>query len=80
MISTRITKEARSPLGKRRILDVLQTAPEGLTTIEIAVGLDANRHDVGGRLSKLAACGEIEKLKDLLPSGKAKWRLNQQRK
>jgi DNA-binding Lrp family transcriptional regulator len=77
MIEARKGKEARLSLGKQRILQMLQEAPQGLTTVELAKGLAASPRDVGGRLSKLAAYGEIEKLKGLLHPVKTKWRLNQ---
>lgn len=66
-------------IEKQNILHLLLAAPEGLTSVEVAAKLGASPRDVGGRLSKLAAYGEIEKLKHLLPSGKTKWRLNWKR-
>jgi Mn-dependent DtxR family transcriptional regulator len=67
-------------IAKQEIFQLLQAAPGGLTSVEIAAGLGVSSHRVGGRLSKLAAYGEIEKLKNLLPSDKTKWRLISNRK
>ena len=66
-------------IRRQQILQLLQGAPEGLTSVEVAAGLGAGSQDVGGRLSKLAAYGEVEKSKPLPPFGKTKWRLNQRR-
>ena len=59
-----------------QILEVLRAAPEGLTAKEVAAKLGAVTHNAGGRLSKLAAYGKIEKMKNASPTGKSKWRLN----
>lgn len=59
----------------QQILEVLRAAPEGLTAKEVATKLGAASHEAGGRLSKLAAYGKIEKLKGPPISGKTKWRL-----
>ena len=63
-------------ISKQQILQLLQGAPGGLTSVEVAAGLGASSHHVGGRLSKLAAYGELEKLKHLSQAGKTRWRLN----
>jgi hypothetical protein len=76
MTHARTGEEAGSLLGKHRIVQMLQAAPEGLTTSELAAGLGASSRDVGARLSKLAAYGEIEKLKGLSPET-TKWRVHQ---
>ena len=68
------------PIRKQQILELLQTAPNGLTSVEVAAELGADSHDVRGRLSKLAAYGEIEKLKKASLLGKAKWRMSRNRK
>ena len=62
----------------QQILEVLRAAPEGLTAKEVSTKLGAVSYDAGGRLSKLAAYGEIEKIKNPSPSGKTKWRLKQE--
>lgn len=67
-------------IEKRLILELMRATPEGLTSVEVAAGLGESPHYVGGRLSKLAAYGEIEKLKRLSPPGKTKWRLNRKGK
>ena len=59
----------------QQILEVLRAAPEGLTAKEVSAKLGAASYDAGGRLSKLAAYGTIEKMKSPSPSGKTKWRL-----
>ena len=53
-------------IEKHMIFSLLQAVPEGLTTIEVAVELGVTSGDVSGRLSKLAAYGEIGKPKSLL--------------
>ena len=63
----------------QQILEVLRAAPEGLTAKEVSAKLGASSYDAGGRLSKLAAYGEIEKMNNPSPSGKTKWRLKQER-
>ena len=60
---------------KQQILRLLQAAPEGLSTNEISARLGTGSYNAGGRLSKLAAYGEIEKSKYPSPSGKTRWRL-----
>ncbi len=60
---------------KQHILQLLRTAPEGLSSKEIATELGAGSDNVGGRLSKMAAYGEIEKITAPSPSGKTKWLL-----
>jgi len=67
-------------IEKQMIFRLLRAAPEGLTTVEVAVGLGVTSGDVSGRLSKLAAYGEIGKLKSLLPPGRTKWCMNQKSK
>ena len=64
-------------IEKQMILRLLRAAPEGLTTVEVAVGLSVTSSDVSGRLSKLAAYGEIGKLKSVLPRGEIKWCINE---
>jgi hypothetical protein len=64
------------PIGKQQILRLLEATPEGLTSVEVAAGLGASSHNIGGRLSKLAAYGEIERLERSSPSGKTKWRMS----
>jgi hypothetical protein len=64
----------------KQILEVLRAAPEGLTAKEVSARLNADSYDPGGRLSKLAAYGEIEKITTASPSGTTKWRLKQARK
>jgi DNA-binding MarR family transcriptional regulator len=54
-------------IEKQMIFSLLRAAPEGLTTIEVAAELGVTSGDVSGRLSKLAAYGEIEKSKGRLP-------------
>jgi hypothetical protein len=73
MINTSVGEEIKPVIRKHRILQMLQAAPEGLTTVEVAAGLGANSRDVGARLGKLAAYGEIEKQKGLSPPKKARW-------
>jgi hypothetical protein len=63
----------------QKLLDVLRAAPEGLTTKEVSAKLGVGPYDAGGRLSKLAAYGKIERIKGKLPCEKAKWRLRQAR-
>ena len=62
-------------VSARQILEALKTAPEGLTSAEVSEKLGAANYDPRGRLSKLAAYGEVEKMKGTSPSGKTKWRL-----
>ena len=59
----------------QQILEVLRAAPEGLTANEVSAMLGAASYNAGGRLGKLAAYGEIEKMGTPSPSGKSKWRL-----
>ena len=66
-------------IEKQMILRLLRAAPEGLTTVEVAVGLSVTSSDVSGRLSKLAAYGEIGKSKSVLPRGEIKWCINENR-
>jgi hypothetical protein len=73
-------EEAKVPIRKQEILQLLGTAPDGLTSVEVAAGLGAKCHDVDGRLSKLAAYGDVEKLKGPSSLGKAKWRVNYNKK
>jgi hypothetical protein len=63
----------------QQILEVLRAAPEGLTAKEVSAKLGAASYDAGGRLSKLTAYGEIEKIRTPSPSGKSRWRLKQLR-
>ena len=63
----------------QQILEVLRAEPEGLTADEVSARLGAVVYDADGRLSKLAAYAEIEKMKTPSPSGKTKWRLKQVR-
>ena len=65
-------------ISTKQIIEVLRAAPEGLTAKEVSARLDAASYNAGGRLSKLAAYGEIEKMKNTSPSGKSKWRLKQE--
>jgi predicted transcriptional regulator len=58
----------------QKILDVLRAAPGGLTTKEVSEKLGVGAYDAAGRLSKLAAYGKIERIKNTLPSEKGKWR------
>jgi hypothetical protein len=53
----------------------LRMSPEGLTAREVSDKLSAIHYDAGGRLSKLAAYGEIEKMNERSASGKTKWRI-----
>jgi hypothetical protein len=61
------------------IIDVLRTAPDGMTTKEVSEKLGVNPYDAGGRLSKLAAYGKIDKVKGSSASGKIKWRCKPER-
>jgi hypothetical protein len=79
-MTVRVGEQPKPSLGRQNILQLMQAAPEGLTTVELAAGLGASCRDVGGRLSKLAAYGEIEKLERPFPSAKTKWRVSQKRK
>jgi hypothetical protein len=63
------------PISTLQILELLRMSPEGLTSTEVSEKLSSVHNNAGGRLSKLAAYGEIEKMKDRSPSGKIKWRL-----
>lgn len=63
-------------IGRQQILQLLRGAPEGLTLVEVACGLGASSHKIDGRLSKLTAYGEIERLERSSPSGKTKWRMS----
>jgi hypothetical protein len=67
-------------IEKQMIFRLLRAAPEGLTTVEVAVGLGVTSGDVSGRLSKLAAYGEIGKLKSPLRPRRTKWCMNQESK
>jgi hypothetical protein len=66
-------------LGKEKILRLLREAPEGLTSAAVAAELSVTSRQLGGPLSKLAAYGEIERIKGLLPSAKPKWRVFQKK-
>lgn len=44
-----------------RVIDLLQAAPDGLTSRDIAVRLGATAGNISSRLSKLAAYGVIGK-------------------
>jgi hypothetical protein len=74
------TSLAKPALGRQNIFQLMQAAPEGLTTDELATGLGASCRDLGGRLSKLAAYGEIEKLERAYPAAKTRWRMSQKKK
>jgi len=63
------------PISSKQILEVLRMAPEGLTAREVSDKLDDVHYNAGGRLSKLAAYGEIEKMNERSASGKTKWRM-----
>ena len=58
----------------KMIIDALRAAPDGMTTNEVSAKLGVNSYDAGGRLSKLAAYGKIDKVKGPPASGKIKWR------
>jgi hypothetical protein len=62
----------------QQIFDVLRIAPDGLTSKEVSAKLGIASYDAGGRLSKLAAYGQIERMKSPLSSRKARWRLKQE--
>jgi hypothetical protein len=62
-------------ITKQQILDVLRPAPGGLTAKEVSAKLGAVSYDAGGRLSKLAAYGDLEKMENSSPLGRTKWRL-----
>jgi hypothetical protein len=79
-MKTHTGEHAKPSLGRQNILQLMRAAPEGLTTVELATGLGASCRDLGGRLSKLAAYGEIERLERPFPSAKTKWRVSQKRK
>jgi hypothetical protein len=64
-------------ISAKQIIEVLRAAPEGLTAKEVSARLNADSYDAGGRLSKLTAYGEIEKMTTASPSGTSKWRLKQ---
>jgi hypothetical protein len=68
-------KSLNMPISTQQILEVLRMSPEGLTAREVSDKLSAIHYDAGGRLSKLAAYGEIEKMKERTSSGKTKWRM-----
>ena len=63
----------------KMIIDVLRTAPDGMTTNELSAKLGVNSYDAGGRLSKLAAYGKIDKVKGSSASEKIKWRCKLER-
>ena len=63
-------------ISKQQILQLLQAAPGGADFGRSRSRARRKFHHVGGRLSKLAAYGELEKLKHLSPAGKTRWRLN----
>jgi transcriptional regulator len=46
-----------------RIIEILRSCPNGLTTRDIAVRLDTTAGNVSSRLSKLAAYGVIDKVR-----------------
>lgn len=71
--------EKKMSITAQKILDVLRAAPGGLTTKEVSAKLGVGAYDAGGRLSKLAAYGKIERIKSTLPSEKVKWRFRQER-
>ena len=62
-------------IGREKILRLLRAGPQGLTSAAIAAELSVTSRQLGGPLSKLAAYGEIEMIKSLLPSAKPKWRV-----
>ena len=68
-------KSLNMPISTQQILEVLRMSPEGLTAGEVSDKLSAIHYNAGGRLSKLAAYGEIEKMEELSSSGKTKWRM-----
>jgi hypothetical protein len=68
-------KSLNMPISTQQILEVLRMAPEGLTAREVSDKLDDVHYNAGGRLSKLAAYGEIEKMNERSASGKTKWRM-----
>jgi DNA-binding IclR family transcriptional regulator len=69
--------ESKDMITAQQILDVLRAAPGGLTTMEVSAKLGVGAYDAGGRLSKLAAYGKIERMKSTVRSGKVKWRSRQ---
>jgi len=62
----------------QQIFDILRIAPDGLTSKEVSAKLGIASYDAGGRLSKLAAYGKIERMKSTLPYRKARCRLKQE--